>query len=172
MDKIVRSLEKRLAKFGLTLNVDKTKTVPFNRGAYSRGEKQGTFDFLGFTFYWARTRKGHYPTVKVKTSKKALRSKLGMLQQWVRENRSKGTLLVVWSRYLRKLRGHLVYFGVSDNSPSLKKYLHESERVFFKWMNRRSHKRSFSWERFEKFMEQYPMPVEKIYHWIRARRVL
>lgn len=163
VDKIIRSFEKRLAKFGLKLNLEKTKTVKFNKWAYWKGEKQGTFGFLGFTFYFAKTKKGN-ATVKLRTNHKTLRAKLQVLKQWLKENRSKGTLLVVWRKYLLKLKGHLVYFGVSDNSPSLKRYLHAARDLFFKWMNRRSHKRSFSWERFVEFERQYPMPIEKIYH--------
>lgn len=164
IEKIIRSLEKRLAKFGLKLNSEKTKQVNFNRYTFERGAKQESFDFLGFTFYLSKARKGGFTAVKVKTSKKTLREKLSNVSVWVKLNRFKGKLRDLWLTFCQKLRGHIVYFGVSNNSKSLKQFLHKARRIFFNWMNRRSQKRSLNWEQFTQFERQFPMPSVKIYH--------
>ena len=164
IEKIVRSLDKRLDKFGLNLNLDKTKRVEFNRYTFERGEKQGSFDFLGFTFYISRARNGGFTTIKVKTSKKTLREKLSNVSTWVKLNRFKGHLQEIWLRFCQKLQGHIVYFGVTNNSKSIHQFLHQARRIFFNWMNRRSQKRSFNWSQFARFERQFPMPTVKIYH--------
>lgn len=161
--KIINSLGKRLAKFGLMLNKEKTKIIPFNRYTFDRGVKQGTFDFLGFTFYLSRARRG-FITVKVKTSKKTFREKLKAVRIWVERNRFAGSIKQIWLEFCRKLQGHIVYFGVTDNCENVVRFLHEARRVFFKWMNRRSQRRSLNWEQFTTFEREFPMPRAKIYH--------
>jgi len=164
VEKIVRSLEKRLDKFGLKLNLDKTKRVEFNRYTFEEGKKQGCFDFLGFTFYISRARRGGFTTIKVKTSKKTLREKLSNVSSWVKQNRFKGHLQFIWQNFCRKLQGHIVYFGVTNNSKCIHQFLHRARRIFFNWMNRRSQKRSFNWDQFSQLERQFPMPRVKIYH--------
>lgn len=166
VDRVVTSLEKRLGKFGLKLNRTKTKVVNFNRYAFQRGVKQESFNFLGFNFYLSRARKDGFVTVKVKTSKKTLRAKLLNVKTWIKKHRFKGGLLALWIAFCKKIRGHIVYYGVTNNSRAVHMFLHEARRIFFKWMNRRSQKRSFNWEQFSQFEKQYPMPRIKIYHQI------
>jgi group II intron reverse transcriptase/maturase len=166
--RVLKSLEKRLEKFGLKLNLAKTKVVSFNRYNFERGIKQDSFNFLGFSFYLSRARKGGFSTVKIKTSKKTLRAKLQNVNSWIKQNRLKGGLLALWTAFCRKLKGHIVYFGVTNNSKALNTFLYEARRIFFKWMNRRSQKRSFNWENFESFEKQFPMPRAKTYHQIYA----
>ncbi len=162
--RVMKALGKRLDKFGLKINNTKTKIVRFNRYAFERGAKQESFDFLGFNFYLSRAIKDNFVTVKIKTSKKTLRAKLLNVKAWIKQNRFKGGLLVLWTIFCRKLRGHIAYFGVTNNGKSIKTFLHEARRIFFKWMNRRSQRRSFNWEQFSSFGKQYPMPRAKIYH--------
>lgn len=95
VSKIIHSLDKRLNKFGLKLNVEKTKIVKFNRYHFERGEKQESFDFLGFTLYLSKARAGGFSTVKAKTSKKTLRDKLVNVKEWVRLNRFKGSMCTI-----------------------------------------------------------------------------
>jgi len=162
--RVMKSFEKRLDRFGMKLNTSKTKVVKFNRYDFQRGIKQENFDFLGFSFYLSKAIKDGFITVKIKTSKKALRAKLKNVKTWINRNRFKGGLLVLWKEFCRKLQGHIAYFGVTNNSKSVNIFLYEARRVFFKWMNRRSQKRSFNWEQFSNFEKQYPMPRTKIYH--------
>jgi hypothetical protein len=164
VSKIMRSFDKRLKKFGLKLNVDKTKIVQFNRYTFERGVKQESFDFLGFTFYLSRAKAGGFVTIKVKTSKKTLRGKLANVKDWVRLNRFNGTIQSLWQEFCRKIQGHIVYFGVTNNGPSLVNFCQKARRIFYRWMNRRSQKRSLNWEQFSIFEKQYPLPKVKIYH--------
>jgi len=163
-EKVLRSLSKRLARFGLTLNREKTRIVKFNRYTFKEGVKQESFDFLGFVFYLSRAGKDGFITVKVKTSKKTLRAKLANVKAWVRLNRSNGTMLPIWKAFCKKLKGHIAYFGVTNNCETVARFLYQADRIFFKWMNRRSQKRSMNWDKFAQFKKQFPMPSAKIYH--------
>ena len=167
--KVKRSLDKRLAKFGLKLNQSKTRVVNFNRYTFDRGVRQDSFDFLGFTFYLSKAHRGNFTTVKVKTSKKTMRTKLANVKTWLQKNRFAGGLRDLWLTFCSKLQGHIVYFGVTNNCHSVMIFLYKARRLFFKWLNRRSQKRSFNWEQFEIFERQYPMPHAKIYHQIYKR---
>lgn len=164
--KILRSLGKRLEKFSLKLNLEKTKIVRFNRYDFDRNIKQESFDFLGFTFYISKAKRGGFTTIKVKTSKKTLRTKLANIKLWLQVNRFAGGLRDIWLEFCRKLKGHIAYFGVTNNGPSVTKFLWKCRRLFFKWMNRRSQRRSFNWEKFTIFEKQYPTPLVRIHHQI------
>lgn len=159
--KIQKALEGRLERFSLSLNLEKTKLVSFDRRAATRGLTQDTFDFLGFTFYLARTRSGRI-TTKVKTSRKRLRSKLRRVKDWVKANRH-GNMIMLWKALCRRLEGHIRYFGVSFNSQSVSEFLEHSTMIFWKWMNRRSQKKSITWDEFKLFMAKFPLPRNKIY---------
>lgn len=162
-ERIRKALGQRLEKHCLMLNQDKTKFVRFNKWTYGKGVKQETFDFLGFTFYIAKSRKG-YIVVKVKTAMKRLKSKLEKVKMWCRSNRHKGKLRELWKRFCSKLRGHYQYYGVTFNTESMENFRREAVRIFFKWMNRRSQRRSFDWDKFNKFMERFPLPKLRIHH--------
>jgi hypothetical protein len=155
-DRIRKALAGRLAKYSLALNDEKTKIVTFDRRAAARGARQGTFDFLGFTFYLGRSRKGWY-TVKVKTSSKRMRSKLVRVKEWVKQNRHTH-MRTLWKVFCRKLEGHVRYFGVSYNSKAVTSFLFQAISIFWKWMNRRSQKKSVTWEQFNDFMARNPPP--------------
>ena len=161
-ERITTALEKRLAKFSLSLNHDKTRLVWFSRKGLDRGKRQGTFDFLGFTFYLGKTQKGNL-TTKLKTSRKRLRSKLGKVNDWLRENRCRMRLMELWKVFVRKLQGHVCYYGVSFNTPSVNEFLWRARRLFFKWINRRSQKRSLNWPQFEQFTQRHPLPTARVY---------
>jgi len=162
-ERIKRALKGRLEKYSLELNLEKTRTVAFNKRAFERGEKQGTFDFLGFTFYLAHSRGGNV-TVKLKTSRKRLRSKLQKVTEWMKSHRHSLRLKSLWLLFTAKLAGHARYFGVSFNSASVSQFLHAARRIFFKWINRRSQKKSFTWEKFDLFTKRYPLPKVKVHH--------
>ena len=162
-ERIMRSLRGRLNKYSLELNVEKTKVVAFNKQTFITGITQGTFDFLGFTFYLGRSRRGNI-TVKLKTSRKRLRSKLVKVKEWMKANRHGLKLKPLWLRFTRKLAGHVRYFGVSFNSRAVSQFLRGAIRIFFKWINRRSQKRSFTWDKFSKFIKLYPPPRVRVYN--------
>lgn len=162
-NRIKEALGNRLAKYGLTMNEDKTKLVAFSRRRYAQGIKQGAFDFLGFTFYIGRSRKGR-PLVKLKTSGKRMRSKLKKVNHWAREMRNRYELREFWKRYAAAVRGHIQYYGVSHNTKAVSKFVNESKRIVFKWLNRRSQKQSFNWEQFNLLIKQYGLPPVVIKH--------
>lgn len=162
-ERIRRALTKRLERYSLKLNEEKTKVVPFDTGRHGGGNRQGTFDFLGFTFYIGKSRKG-YEIVKLKTSAKRVRSKLKKLSVWIKYNRDRASLKELWMQYRIKLEGHVRYYGVSFNTTYVGFFLKRAAMIFFKWMNRRSHRRSLSLEQFWLFAGKYPMPKAKVYH--------
>lgn len=161
--RIKRALGKRLAKFKLKLNEDKTKLVKFSKREYRQGKKQGTFDFLGFTFYLGSTRRGGI-TAKVKTSRKRMCSKLKNVNQWARANRNKYPLREIWRRFCAKLRGHIQYYSVSHNTKQVSTFLTRATWILFKWLNRRSQRRSFNWEKFRRFTSRFPLPNVVVKH--------
>lgn len=161
--RIVKALAKRLAKYKLQLNEDKTRCVRFSKREASQGVKQETFDFLGFTFYLGRTRKGYFIPL-VKSSGKRLRAKLKRVSEWAREARHKYKLMDLWRIFCVKLRGHIQYYGVSFNARYVARFLDKAKRIIFKWLNRRSQRQSFTWKQFSAFLLANPLPKVKIYH--------
>ncbi len=162
-EKIKRALIKRLERFSLSLNEEKTKIIPFNKWKYKSGHKQGTFDFLGFTFYIGQSRRG-YSIVKVKTSSKRFRSKLKRLKKWIRYNRDRARLKDLWMQYRVKVQGHVRYYGVSFNTDQVSLFRRRAAEIFVKWINRRSQRKSITLDQFWKFFNEYPLPKATVYH--------
>lgn len=161
--RIRETLGKRLGRFKLQLNEEKTKQISFDRRLVAQGIKQGTFDFLGFTFYWGKARSGRF-VPKLKTKAKTMRAKLNKVKEWIKETKDKKPLSKIWKTFVAKLRGHINYYGVSHNAENVAKFLHKAERIVFKWLNRRSQRNSFTWEKFAKYIETHPLPTVKIVH--------
>lgn len=162
-EKIVAALPKRLGKYKLQMNEEKTKLVPFDKRKAGKGIKQGTFDFLGFTFYWGRSRKG-YIIPKVKTRGKSLRTKLNRATEWIKAIRNEKPLKEVWKSLQIKLEGHVQYYGVSNNNYWVSIFLLKAKRIVFKWLNKRSQRKSFNWEEFTLFEKLNPLPTARIVH--------
>lgn len=159
--RLVKALGQRLGKYRLAMNEAKTRLVPFAR-PQGPGER-GAFDFLGFTFYWGRSRRG-LPIPKVKTSGKRLRTKLKRVSAWARAMRSRVRLRELWRVFCTKVGGHLRYYGVSFNMRALMAFVHQATRIVFRWLNRRSQRRSFTWEQFQAFLTAHPLPRACIHH--------
>ena len=140
--RVRKALAGRLARYKLALNEQKTRLVGFTRPRNGH-PRPGVFDFLGFTFYWGRSRKGA-PLPKVKTSGKRLRAKLKSVNAWCRTIRSRYPLNYIWAVYCAKLRGHIQYYGVSFNTRAVHTFLVKATRILYKWLNRRSQRRSDS----------------------------
>lgn len=160
--RITSALNNRLTKYGLKMNEDKTRLVKFSRNNQRQGKKQETFDFLGLTFYYGKSQKGLY-VVKVKTSGKRLRSKLKKVNAWARSIRNKVRLKELMKLAAAKVRGHVQYYGVSHNFAAVSEFLHQVKRILFKWLNRRSQRKSFDWEKFQMFLDRIEFPKAKIY---------
>ena len=161
-EKIMAALDKRLVEYGLKLNKEKTKMVSFSKKEARKGIQQGSFDFLGFTFYLGRSLKGVI-IPKLKTNGKRMRAKLKKVNQWARETRSRVELKEMWKTCCAKLRGHIRYYGVSYNDKQIKTFRERVRRIMFKWINRRSQRRSMTWDEFELFEKLNPLPKAVIY---------
>ena len=162
-EKIKTALGKRLAKYKLKLNEEKTKLVRFSERKFNNGSVQDTFDFLGFTFYLGKTLKGR-TIPKVKTNGKRLRTKLKRVNEWAKQIRNKYPLRKIWETLRSKLMGHIQYYGVSFNFNQVRKFLYITERIMFKWLNKRSQRKSFCWDKYRLFLKKFPLPEIKIHH--------
>ena len=161
--RVRRALSRRLEKYRLSLNEDKTKMVKFSKNSQRKGEKQEAFNFLGFTFYLGRSLTG-VTVPKLKTEGKRFRSKLQRVKAWCQENRNEGPTLTLWKTFCAKLRGHIQYYGVSHNSGRVEEFIAQARRIIFKWLNRRSQRRSFDWNKFERFLKLHSLPKVKVHH--------
>jgi RNA-directed DNA polymerase len=142
-------LNDRLEGFGLEVAEEKTRCIEFGRfarrDARNRGQKPKEFTFLGFTHYCGKTRKGKFK-VKRRTSRKKLAQSLREFTEWARKNRTvlrKGEML---RRAKSRVSGHLNYYAITDNSLMCSTYRHHVTRILFKWLNRKSQRRSYTWE--------------------------
>ena len=152
-------LPKRFGKYGLALHPDKTRLIDFRRPPYRGGGggcRSGTFDLLGFTHHWARSRRGSW-VVKQKTAKDRRSRTLRGIAQWFRRNLHRP---VAQQHYVlsMKLRGHYAYFGVTGNVWSLWVLRRQVERIWRKWLSRRSQRGRTSWDRMARLLERYPLP--------------
>lgn len=177
--RVFEVLPKRFARFGLTIHPEKSKLIAFARPrrgrSPSRGESSdqsqkpasgnGTFDFLGFTHYWSRSRRGYW-VIKRRTAGKRLRRTAKAFWQWCRSNMHR-PLPEQHAKLTQKLQGHYQYFGVSCNSESLQQLLHLVERAWFYWLNRRRRNPDYNWDEFHRLLrETFPLPQPRILHYI------
>ena len=150
-ERFMQLLESRLEGFGLELAKEKTRNVMFGRYARATAEKQGkkpeTFSFLGFQHYCGRTRNGHFK-VKRRTCGKRMKRKLADFEEWARRARSRQRRGEMIRTAVRKVRGHISYYGITDNGQQVETFLYRAGRILFKWLNRQSQRRSYSWTRF------------------------
>ena len=160
--RVMEVLGKRLGHFGLTLHPDKTCLLPFRRPP--KGQKDGkgraTFDFLGFTFYWARTRKGRWGMF-CKTRSVSLRRIIQSVYGWCRRHRHL-PVAVQHQALRRRIQGHFNYFAVSGNFRSLLLVLEQARRTWYKWLCRRSQRKRLTWERFAALLRDFPLPKPRI----------
>ncbi len=163
-----RMLPERFAKFGLALAADKTKLLEFGRFAKrnckSRGErKPDTFNFLGFTFYCSGDSRKQFFRVKVKTDRKKEISKLKKLNEWLKTHRHL-EIAVIIKKVNQALMGYYRYYGVTDNTRELERFKHLVLELLYKWMNRRSQRKSYTWESFRKrVLSAMPLAQPKVY---------
>jgi group II intron reverse transcriptase/maturase len=160
-------LRQRLDKFGLKIAKDKSRVLEFGRCAWQnaqhRGKKVGTFDFLGFTHYCDRTRYGKFKLGR-KTASTRFRQKMKAANLWLKKVRNLVELKQWWQILRKKLIGHYNYYGISGNMPQIRKFYQRILTFVYKWINRRSQKRSYNWKQFCCFLKYNPLPRPKIYH--------
>ena len=168
--RMMEVLPKRLGRFGLTMHPVKSRLVPFEKPPFVQRDQgdevgpqtPGTFNFLGFTHYWGRTRKGGW-AIKVKTARDRFQRTLAALNAWCRDHRH-WPVAVQHAKLSLKLKGHCAYFGLTGNSQCLSAVGHRAESIWRKWLNRRSQRNSMPWWRFVLLLKRYPLPRMQAIH--------
>ena len=164
---LMRVLPKRLGKYGLTLHPEKTRLVRFQQPVNRRGEDRDglpptTFDFLGFTHYWALSRKGSW-IVKRKTAKGRLARAVTRVGSWCKKVRH----LPIREQHralCAKVRGHCAYYGITGNFRSLANFIYVVERQWKFWLNRRGNAVRFTWDKLQALRARLPLPRPRIVH--------
>ena len=160
-------LKERLKKFNLEMEESKSRMIEFGKYAEinSRrkyGRKAETFDFLGFTFYCGKSKRSGDFCVKLKTNSKKFSQKLKQTKEWLYQNNDLPVKEMI-TKLNKKLVGHYRYYGVSHNINKLSAFLHYVQRYLFKVLNRRSHKKSYTWDGYIDMLKVYPLAKPKIY---------
>jgi RNA-directed DNA polymerase len=163
--RVMDVLPKRFNRFALTIHPEKTVLVEFKPPPVrdqSAGGK-GTFDFLGFTHYWTKSRRGYW-VIKRKTVGKRLRRSMKSIWQWCRENRHE-SLAEQYRALCSKLRGYYQYYGIRGNFKLLEVVYEHTQRAWHYWLSRRSQKSYIRWEKFGWFLRgKMPLPRPRIIH--------
>jgi group II intron reverse transcriptase/maturase len=161
--RVLEVLPKRFGKYGLTLHPEKTRLVPFGQPHRSddEGPGPGSFDFLGFTHFWARSRRGSW-VISRKTADSRFTRALKRIADWCRTNRH---LRIADQKQAlaKKLRGHCEYYGITGNSRALARFRYELLRVWFRWLSRRSQRRK-TWDWFNALIQRIGFPGAKCVH--------
>jgi RNA-directed DNA polymerase len=167
--RVLDVLSKRFDKYGLTLHPEKTRMVKFSRPPRrppSKDDDEGTgsstFDFLGFTHVWGRSRAGN-TVVRQRTAKDRFTRALRRVKEWCRDHRH-DPLRAQQQGLAQKLRGHYAYFGITANIAALKRLHHEVVRTWRKWISTRSRDGRYSWKRMNALLERLPLPPPRIVH--------
>jgi group II intron reverse transcriptase/maturase len=158
--RVMEVLPKRLGKYGLTLHPEKTRLVFFKPPRDGRPQP-GSFDLLGFTHYWGKSRRGYW-VIKQKTATGRFTRAVKHVAEWCRHGRHR-PVRDQHRDLCRKLRGHYGYYGITGNSEALSRFRYVVIRNWWKWLARRSQKR-LSWERFKKLLECFPLPAAVAVH--------
>ena len=165
--RVLDVLPKRFGRYGLTIHPDKTKLVPFRspallEGGSGKGSSPGTFDLLGFTHFWGRSRKGTW-VVKRRTAADRLRRAIRRIADWCRVNRHV-PISEQHQTLGQKLLGHFRYYGITGNYEALRRFRDAVTGLWRKWLSRRSRGAPFSWDRFNLLLKRYPLPAAVAIH--------
>ena len=159
-ERVMAVLHKRLGRFGLTLHPDKTRLLPFGRPKNGSGKGPASFDLLGFTLYWKRTRRGRWQ-MACKTKRASLRRAIRSATEYCRSHRHY-PIKEQHAALASRLRGHFNYFGVNGNSQSLWSLRRVVERIWHYWLRRRSQRTRLTWERYGAYLKRHPLPAPRI----------
>lgn len=156
--RVMDVLPKRFGKYGLTLHPEKTRLIDFRRPDSGQPDEwtPGNFDLLGFTHFWARSRKGNW-VVKRKTAKNRFSRAVKAVGEWCRRNRHQ-PLGEQHRMLVLKSRGHFAYYGITGNAEALSRFRHEIGRRWKKWLCRRSQRAGKDWEWFNRVLSRFPLP--------------
>ena len=159
--RIMEVLPKRFESYGLNLHPKKTILIPFSKPPASvrKDKVNGNFDFLGFTFYWAKSLKGYW-IIKKKTAGKRLNRFMKMLWQWCKAYRH-DPIKEQYAILCSKLRGFYQYYGVRSNFKALEVVFEYAEKAWRRWLSRRSHKGTVL---FDDLRKDFQFPKPRIVH--------
>lgn len=167
--RVLEVLPKRFEKYGLTIHPEKTRLICFQSPSRLAVDPEGdpdaqpgTFDLLGFTHYWGKSRQGAW-VIKRQTASSRFSRALSKVALWCRFNRH----LPVSEQQLKlrqKLHGHYAYYGIRGNYAALNRFKFEVQRYWHKWLNRRNRQRELLWFRFNALLRRYPLPVPHLVH--------
>ena len=149
----LKALRLRLSEYGLSVNEDKTAIINFGKG------KENIFNFLGFTFFWNKRKGWNKINLVIKTQKDRLSKKIQEITEWFKLNRSRMKRKELWSLTAAKLRGHYEYYGYFCNRGKLMLFYKSVIGALFKWLNRRSQKKSYNWPQFKQLLKSDPLPL-------------
>jgi RNA-directed DNA polymerase len=160
---VMEMLRQRMAEHGLRLHPEKTRLVPFRRPPRwpDGGKGPGTFDFLGFTLLWRRTREGPWAQ-NFKTRKARLQRAKQALNDFCRRHRHE-PVKEQHASLCRRISGHFNYFGVNGNLDSLKQLVRAAERIWYRWLRRRSNRTRLNWQRFGDLLRAFPLPSPRVF---------
>jgi group II intron reverse transcriptase/maturase len=159
---VMTALTERLQQYGLTLHPTKTRLVKFGRPREKSTRENGSFDFLGFTHYWATSRRGYW-VIKRETARKRLRRTFKRIWEWCRKTRHE-PLREQHRALCLKLKGHYQYYGIRCNYRKLSLVYRQVWKAWKYWLSRRSNKGSISWEGLSKLEQLFPFPKPQIIH--------
>jgi group II intron reverse transcriptase/maturase len=169
--RVLDVLPKRFGKYGLTLHPEKTRLVRFVRprrpGGGGDGDPPGTFDLLGFTHFWTRSRKGAW-VVKRKTAASRFTRAVRAISVWCQRNRHR-PVAEQHKALGQKLRGHCAYYGITGNAEALARFSYELVKVWWKWLNRRSQRASMTWQVYLAMLKRNPLPPPRAVHSVLRR---
>ena len=152
------NLGKRLGKFKLELSVEKTQVVKFTR---FETQNSNFFIFLGFEYRWGLSRGGK-PLVMMRTSKKKFRGAIAAILTWIKAECCKLGTAAIFVKLRQKLQGHWNYYGVCGNYEMLRKFYHQVCNIMYKWLNRRSQRKSCNWRGFIDMLKHFRIPRPRI----------
>jgi RNA-directed DNA polymerase len=160
--RVLAVLGRRLGRFGLTLHPDKTRRFPCGRppAGQPSGKGPATFDFGGFTCYWARSRKGRWGRWCQTRRARRRRAKQAS-DDWCRRSRPQ-PVQAQHAALGRRRRGPCNSCGVSGNFRSLVRLLDATKRAWYTWLCRRSQRKRLTWERLTELLRQLPLPRPRI----------
>ena len=160
--RVMEVLPKRFEKYGLRIHPDKTRVVRFIRPACGakKDRRNGTFDFLGFTHYLAKSRQGAW-VVKRRTIRKRLRRAISQYAKWCKYNRHL-SVKEQWEKLSQKLKGYYQYFGIRGNYDSIHWVYYRLRMAWRRWLSRRSQKGGITWATFQKILDTFPLPKPRI----------
>jgi RNA-directed DNA polymerase len=171
--RVMEVLPKRFARYGLTIHPEKTRVVKFTKpndtnSGHTVDHEENTFNFLGFTHYWARSRKGSI-IIKQKTEKSRFARALKKIGEWCRINRH-NPLQEQHRTLNQKLRGHYAYYGITGNTRMVGSFYHKVRRIWRKWLMRRSRSNRVPWDKFVLLERRYPLTTARIVHSVYSRK--